>query len=435
MLGEIEMKKNLKLELKCMIASILLIIANMQMMVINTYANDFNEIYQKNNSVDNGQYSEFSDIKNEYEYVSDKVDEEVGVNSSEISNNDLEEHLNNNGIFDDEISDIYGEEDIVEFENMNKEEIDNMSVSVSYYAVEDIDKEQEDMDSMNMIQLTDEEVDMYIAEKYYDQDMGLEDIILEKFEEKEEQKKEKENDSIIEEAMENIGLQPREAYAETQTKQVRSDGTVCMLKKVVTCTKISDNYADIRTVMIWDDMPQNRKLDSIGIFFDNGQYEKDAGGDLNKLEVTHFYTKTVTEGPVGKYVTSTKKVQIDMKETTSKYLKNNEYNARNSGVTIALKLTTDEDKLKDNGDRFIRKITKEGVRCRMYVRLTSLNKKYLGVYQDYIHLTTVYNPIETLIAIVDGAKITAAYRLLSGADINVSYDKSGVNEWFEFFFK
>lgn len=421
------MRKNIKL--RCAISIILLIIANIEMMLIEAYANNFNTIYAE--SSESKDYSEFAEIKEDYQFISDKVNEELSVDSSEISNSKVESFLNDNGVFDDEILGIYGEEDIKEFENMDEEDIDNMSVSVSYFAVEDIELvDDKDISSANTVQLTDEEVDMYIAEKYYGQDTGLEQQILEEL-----KSNKIEKESKFEEIMENIGLKTKDAYAETQTKQVRKDGTVCMLKKVVTCTKPYDDYVDVRAVVVWDKMPVNRKLDSIGIRFDNAIYERDAGAELGKVEVTHFYTKTLTEGPAGKYVTSTSRINKKMTETESLSLKENQYNTSNLGVTIALKLTTDEDKLKENGDRYKRVITNEGIRCKMYVRLISKRKKGIGVYEDYIHIKTTYNPIETLISLMDKAFITVTYRLINGKDISVSYDKSGVNEVFPFNFK
>lgn len=401
------------------------------MMLINTYAHNFNGIYVENS--DSEEYSGFNEIKEDYEFVSEKVSEELSVNSSEISNSEVESFLNSNGVFDDEITDIYGENDIKEFENMDEEDISNMTVEVSYFAVEDTEDDGEDISNTNIIQLTDEEVDMYMAEKYYGQDMGLEEQLIDKFDDK--KSNDTEEQSIFKEVMENIGLKAKDAYAETQTKQRRNDGTLCMLKKVVTCTKPNDKYVSVKAVVVWDEMPVNRKLDSIGIHFKNAQYEDDAVGGMNKIEMVHFYTRTITEGPAGKYVTYTNTINEKINESNSPYLKANQYDTQNSGVVIALKLTPDEDKLKDNGDRFIRKITKEGVRCNMYVKLTSETKKYLRMNVDYIHIKTSYNPIETLISIIDRAYITAAYRLATGADIKVSYEMSGVNEYFKFNFK
>lgn len=423
------------IKVKCAMSIVMLIIAHMEMMLINTYAHDFNSLYINNEMpAENENYSDFCEIKDEYEYVADKVEQELSESSSEINNDEAEQYLNSNGIFDDEIADFYSEKDIEEFENMGTEELEDVMISVSYFAVDDTeDAEKEELENSDMCQLTDEEVNMYLAEKYYNVDMGLDEKVLDRMDKDTDGNCDKE--SVADKIMESIGLKPVVAYAETQTKQRRSDGTLCMLKKVVTSHKVNADYAFVQTVLVWDTMPSNRRLDSIVIYYDNGQYEFDATGYLRDVEVVHFYSKIFKQGPVGDYTVTSRRVMSHMQETSSVSLKKNQYLLRSNSVSIALKLNTNEDKLLDNGDRYIREIEGEGVRCKMYVRLTGSNKKILRVYPSYLHTKTSLNLTETIISIVDGAHITAAYRLATGQDVKVSYDKSGVNEVFTFNYK
>lgn len=423
------------IKVKCAISIVTLIIAHMEMMLINTYAHEFNSLYINNEMpAQNEEYSDFCDINDEYEYVADKVEQELSKSSSEINNDEAEKYLNSNGVFDDEIADFYSEEDIEEFENMDTEELEDLMISVSYFAVEDTeDTEEKELEDSDMCQLTDEEVNMYLAEKYYNVDMGLDEKVLDRM--GEDTDEDNNQESVADRIMEGIGLKPVVAYAETQTKQRKSDGTLCMLKKVVTSYKVNEDYAFVQTVLVWDKMPTNRRLDSIVIYYENGQYEFDATGSLSDVEVVHFYTKKIKKGPIGGYTVTSKRIMSHMQETSSVSLKKNQYLLRSTSISMAIKLNTNEDKLLDNGDRYIREIEGEGVRCKMYVRLTSANRKKLIIYPSYLHVKASLKLTETILSIVDGANVTAVYRMATGKDVEVSYDKSGINDRFTFNYK
>ena len=424
------MKTNIRF--KCILSSMLLVIANMELMLINTYAGD---LATPDNNIQNvsDNYVEFYEYKDDYEYVSQKVDQEVENKELSSEYSEVEEYLNQNGVFDDEIEDIYDEDKLDDLKNMD--EITDAYVSVQYYAVDDLEQnedgeEDEDvtLDQADMVQLTDEQVDMHIAEKYYGEET---DLYKELEDELEEQKTDNEegHESIVDDVLESIGLKPMEVYAETQTKQGKS-----ILKKIVTCTKSRGDYVNTNVTVVWDTMPQNRKLDSIGVLFDNGQYERDATGDLKEITVKHFYTWTKTRKYVNETVGSKKYIQY-MTKSSSEALQNNQYRTENNKIYFAMKLHSDDNYLGNDGYAYTEKITKEGLSCDLYVRLTTLNKQFLGAYIEYMHLKKGLNPIETIISLADNANITVIYRIINGQDIQYEYDLSGVDSEFEFYFK
>ena len=178
------------------------------------------------NEVDDQNYSNINEIKDEFEFIGDKIDEEIENDSGVFENDKIEKFLNENGVFDEDIQSIYNEEEISELNEFDQDDIDNMSVYVEYYAVPDMDitEESENLDNYEMIRLTDEQVDMYMAEKYFEVNTELDEQIQEKIEENYDEQRE--GDSISDKVLTAIGVKPITVYAETQEKQ----GT-CMLKK------------------------------------------------------------------------------------------------------------------------------------------------------------------------------------------------------------
>ena len=117
---------------------------------------------------DGEEYNDFYEMKDNYEFVSDKVEDEIRESSEDIHNDVVEEYLNENGIFDDEIADIYGDDDIEQLELFGEEDLEDISIQVEYYAVADI-AEEECKNESDMVKLSDDQVDKYIGEKYYNE--------------------------------------------------------------------------------------------------------------------------------------------------------------------------------------------------------------------------------------------------------------------------
>lgn len=376
------------------------------------------------------EYSDFPELREEYKFVDNKVEEEINNSSGEINNDVVEEYLNENGIFDDEIASVYSDDDIEQLELYNEEDLENISVQVGYFAVADVSNEEASQIENDMVKLSDEQVDMYLSEKYYNQDTSLDkELNQELFGED----KFSDDDSICDKFLTEIGIKPITTYAESQTKQGN-----CMLKKVVTCYKQTDgNYATVIAVAIWDSMPSVRDLDAIGLNFGrSGQYEIDAQNNNNEIEVTHFFNEKLWYGPANKLVLMDNgRVNAKMRKTTNQTIKNNEYNCSDGNIKMAIKLHYSEDKILEDGNRYKSLIEKEGVRCKTHVRLMTLSKKSLTMTLDYLHKTDNYEVVGAIITLAEGNAIKAIFVLANDNQHKSNYAVSGVKDYFEFNFK
>ena len=104
----------------------------------------------------------------------DEVNKNIGILQSRY-----EKWLNRNGIFDEEIK-KYSENEIKEIEKMN---IDDSIISTAYYVVDDSTEEKDNkcFDEGDMIQLTSEETNKYIAQKYYGENTDIYETLNNKF--------------------------------------------------------------------------------------------------------------------------------------------------------------------------------------------------------------------------------------------------------------
>lgn len=414
----------MNIKFKCIVSSVIILIAYMETGLITTYAS--NDIVNDSCVEEsNEEYNDFYEYKDQYTYVAEKVDDEIDNTELSEEYEDLEKYFNENGIFDEDIEAVYEYDELDNFNELD--DLDDISISVQYYAVEDSVEDTDEevsLESSDFIRLSDDEVNMYIAEKFYGQDMGLEEILEDKIDEcNKEQEKERAIDSVLE----NIGIKPIEVYAETQTKQ----GTN-ILKKVVTCTKSGNDFADTQIVAVWDTMPKNRKLDSIEILCDECKYERDAG-EYSEITITHFYSETTKK----KYTNETysRRVRVNVKEVNRKKLSDNEFYTYDGDIFIAMRLHSDDDYLGADGYAYTKTISKEGIKCNCYLRRLSYNKKKLRLDVCYLHLVSSYNPVNIIITALDKAKITAAYMLITGSEIEYTYTRSGDKDFFEFNFK
>ena len=377
---------------------------------------------------DGEEYNDFYEMKDNYEFVSDKVEDEIRESSEDIHNDVVEEYLNENGIFDDEIADIYGDDDIEQLELFGEEDLEDISIQVEYYAVADI-AEEECKNESDMVKLSDDQVDKYIGEKYYNEDTTLDEEINEELYGKIETSEE--NKSICDKVLMAIGVEPITAYAETKTYQGN-----CMLKKVVTCYKQNDViYANFIAVAIWDTMPEVRDLDAIVLYFGkSGQYESGALNNNNCIEVTHFFNEKIWYGPNETFIDNGR-VIAKMSKTTNEVIKNNQYNCCDGNVRMAIRLHPSENMIDQYGNVYKSEIEKEGVRCKTHVRLMELDKKSLSMKLEYLHKTVTVDVVGTVISLSDGNPIKALFVFLNDNRASIQYKVSGVQKYFVFEFK
>lgn len=105
--------------------------------------------------------------------------------------------------------------------------MDKTSIYTSYYVVDDGDGDS--LDESDMILLTDQETNDYIAQKYFNRKNNLKDILKDKI-----KKKNEKNDTILHRFGEALGIVPVGVQAETQSKGGKDDNkNPTMLKKTI----------------------------------------------------------------------------------------------------------------------------------------------------------------------------------------------------------
>ena len=216
---------------KCIIAIVILLIAN----VVNVYVNIGNVYADENNKIVQNYINNrnlFNNKEKEYKYVDKKVDKEKKKHST-VAKKEVEEYLNENGIFDEDIKGLFSEKELRE---LKCEDLINSEIYVSYYAVEDTEElEDISIENKEMVELSDEQVNKYLAQKYFSKDTDLYNELENEFEAKKEKKKKSYNDKFLE----AIGVKPIEVYAinsEGYSVGGNSDkDNPSMLKKDVDC--------------------------------------------------------------------------------------------------------------------------------------------------------------------------------------------------------
>lgn len=381
--------------------------------------------------VKNEECINFTDNKNDYEYIDRKIEQEIECNTMGIEHKEIEQFLNEKGIFDEEMNLHLSQENLTE---MEKAGLKNLTVMSAYYAVDDTCTEEEYaysegtnnvIDASNMIQLNDEEVDKYLSEEYFQNKTDLNSSIEKKIEKRNQNIQEKSFKNTI---MQAIGIEPKEAFAESV-----GGYSYTMLKKTVIAYKVTDDYARVRVWFDWTRMPENRNLDTIAIRLDYGQYERNAPNDYGKITARHEYYNLVKTGPVG-CKGSKIKISSKMKSVAADFLQDEEYHASSVVIKAAVKLEENESKLLSNGNVHSEEISGESVYFDFYVRFTTPNKNYLEITPIYVHVKKKADVFKLAKATIDLAKgnfVNVAYYLANSKKVNVEYDYSGVDRIFE----
>lgn len=375
-----------------------------------------------------GEFITYTENKSDYKYIEKKINIESGNDILDKRHHEIEEFLNDSGVFDEEIDLHFTEEMLNELEETK---IDNISIMSAYYAVddsctdEDTSNEKEILGENNMVRLDEQEVNKYLAQKYFEKETDIYDEMAKKLEKSFEKSKEI---SLKDKIMQAIGIEPIEVFAESH-----GGGNVTMLKKTVIAYKVDTKYARVQVWFDWTDMPNNRNLDTIGIKIYSGQYERDASKNYDKVTARHEYYKIVKDGPIG-CKGKKDKVSYDMKNSSSQTLQDGEYHAVSNGITAAVKLVSNESKLKPNGDVYSEEIRGESVYFNFYVRLVSLNKNYLEVDPTYLHVkkqASILKLAKVTIDLAKGNVLNVVFFLSSNKIVNVDYEYSGDDRSFE----
>ena len=366
----------------------------------------------------------FTNNMEDYEYIEQKVDEELKEDTG-LLEPEIEEVLNEQGVFDNEIGQ-YSEEYI---DALNEAEPEDIEVQAQYYQIEDTEElEGMPVSEEELIPASEEEVNEYLAEEYYEEDI----------------EEETDSSSVVGQILENIGIKPIEVKAETQSKGGQSDKkNKTMLKKTIICTRDKSKdrkgkqYIYVHAIFKWDKMPKYRELDTIAMTWDNSYYDYEYE---KKTSVSHFWTKHQydyrTDVSNGKTVNnSIKGKSVNMKENANyNILKNNQYYLDNDGIRIAVKLHKDTEKgLTSIPYTRAKEYSCEGVGIILYLSKSAKNKKVV-FYPYYKHIKTKKDWLSVAVTLADDGKFTAIYTLATGKHKTVEESYSGVNGKFTFNF-
>lgn len=416
---------------KNIIAIMLIVIAN----IVSVYTTTYN-VYADEN-IDTREFDKknvFIEGHKKYGNVDKTVQKEVSRHST-VAKKEIEEYLNKQGVFDDEIAGLFTDEDLRELQICD---LVNTEIYVAYYAVED-KAELEDCAVVEeeMIELTDEQVDKYLAEKYFSKETNLYEELEKEFREK----NECENNSLFNELLEAVGLKPIVAYAAITKSEtiggVDDEDNPSMLKKIWMAKK-SSNYILVNFEAVWTEMPKYRNLDVIYIEWDYGKYYEIA--HYADVEVTHFWRKKVVYvSAMGKRVTENTPHSKQMKYVPEgQNLKNNQYNIREDYLCAAINLHNDYEgystvTMEDIHNLYVN----EGVSFKFYVRPEE-GVGRMNFYLRYGHTKVETNIVSVAVSAITGGKsgmLSAICELASGDCKTIKTELSGIDHKFIFNYK
>lgn len=234
----------------------------------------------------------FEEAKDE-KYVNKKVEEEK-KNKTELLDNKTERYLNENGLFDEEIEKL----DDKTLDELMKSPNKEIQVYTTFYEYIEPDEDNSDADDnsenetvkssddtviseSSLVELTTDEINAVIAEKYYDVDIS--------------EMEEKDDNTVLDDVLEAIGIKPVNVYAEegkNSTSNAKNMQGSYLKKSILIVPKKLGNkqYYKLITNYTWLTMPENRMLDvAIVSWDDNAKY------DNSNIAYSETYAKVTTD--------------------------------------------------------------------------------------------------------------------------------------------
>lgn len=270
----------------------------------------FNNIAYASESVvvEENEITIFEDAKDE-KYVNMKVEEEK-KNKTELLDNKTERYLNENGLFDEEIEKLDDET----LEELMKSSNKDIQVYTSFYEYIEPDEDNSDADDnsenetvkssddtviaeSSLVELTKDEINAVIAEKYYDVDIS--------------EMEEKDDNTVLDDVLEAVGLKPVNVYAyETINSVDNSDnmkGTYLKKSILIVPEKLGNKqYYKLITNYTWLTMPENRMLDVAIVSWDDNAKQDNSNIAYRETyaKVTTDYTDTVRRQLTGELLST-----------------------------------------------------------------------------------------------------------------------------------
>lgn len=364
------------------------------MCLADDYESDNEEIFVEESFVDD---------RNQYEYIDKKIEDdlkdETGIVSSE-----LEEKLNLQGCFDEDIEMLSDEE----IECLEDTDFSDCIVYAEYYAVTDCEDKEQIVED-DMIPLTSNEVDMLIESHYYGKENDLDSVVSERVNSEDEDYE----SSIIDKTMEAIGLKPKNVYAENAKSigGINDKKHYSYLKKMYYFNKTKYYYHDSRGeknyyyqligTMTWTKMPDNRLLDVYQLSWNGLSYEfpsvsekedwRKQGVDLSPTVVRaydkeSFYVEKDGDGSQKGYsmIRHIRKKQtcIGVYSNGKVDLKNGQFIKNQNGISGAYDLINDRSTSTDS-KIYYKNYYNDSIKITVYLKDTVKNTAV--IYQDYVH--------------------------------------------------
>lgn len=233
----------------------------------------------------------FSEQSKGKKYTTKKIKEEK-KNSTNLLGEDVENYLNQEGMFDDEIKSL----DDVTLDEISNCDLEYLGVQTSYFELinENIETtvNEENNNQSNYIELTPEEIEEVIAEQYYDVDLS----------------DETEDISVVDKVLETIGLKATEVYASNNYDE-KGPANGSYLKRTILIVPTLLNgvqYYKLLATYEWLTMPINRLVDVPVLSWDENVRFNNTSYAFNntKVKVIETYTDEVREQLVGTLISS-----------------------------------------------------------------------------------------------------------------------------------
>lgn len=363
----------------------------------------------------------FLESINEENNINKKIDEEVNHNTG-LLDEDIEQYLNENGVFDEEL------ENISDIKNLNNLEKDEIQVFTGYFAVSDTKEEEgTTVTDDEMIMLDKEEVDSLLGNMYY----GEENEIV-----KEKSKETK--ISLLDKILMSVGMKPVNAYAFYETK---GGGSVTYLKKtlMVYSWKVNEKECvKITYSTIWTTMPKYRNVDVVSLYWTNATYENFLEDYASVNQYCDYKILYCYDGINGKNKQVAEENQISPiyfdYYANPMDLKKTQYFITSHGIVCAAKLHEDSDnRMYLEQQVFTQKVyNNETIVINVFLQKET-NKADMTLYPYYQHYKSKLS-VKRVISGIIGAGfgiasdnyVKAAYELACGLITKDDMDFSGV---------
>ncbi len=391
----------------------------------------------------------FSKERSNYKYIDKKIGSDI-KHSTGLIDEEIEEYLNSQGFFDEEIKNFTEEE----LDAISQSDTDDIVVYTEYYAVIDDENISEAVTEDELILLEADEVNELIKEEYYDKESKLNDKLNERL-----NKKEKASNKDF---LQMIGIKPVVVYAADTYSigGIDDKDNYCYLKKSLvamrsrfyyhTAEGTKKYYYQLVGTMEWTKMPIHRYVDIFSMEWDNLSYEtpsadekldwKNQGVDLSP-KLTRIFDREIfwiDKNSVDKepYDYSYKKgiTKTMTKSGCGKYdnidLKNNQFYLREDKVVGVVNLMDNKSEAYDDNTVKFTNYTNEKVRIVMYVKRDGDNTG--DVYLSWSHAKKSISAsasafVSALISIASKDITSAVFTLADGTEVEIKYSNAGIN--------